>query len=192
MSYRIDQSLVPFSIGWDESGQQVPMVDPDFGESESETGTPIEAAADLLMRLMGLIIPKDGPLRLDLIGQKFLGVYFLLNRNGTETLTSLASRAGVSKQLLDHHTHKMADQIGYHGFGQKRQSTRATYAEVQRQVWSRLTPEERKKRRAGRAAQSTTGGAQFDTEPMVSCKNSPHSQNSADKQESLPIGSPAP
>lgn len=163
MSYQIDQSLIPFNIGWDDSGKQVPIVYPDFGESESEVETPLETAADLLMRLMGLIVPKDGPLRLDLIGQKFLGVYFLLNRNGTETLTSLASRAGVSKQLLDHHTHKMADQIGYHGFGQKRQSTRATYSEVQRKIWAELTPEERRARRKGKQ-NKTTEQRTFDTE----------------------------
>lgn len=111
-----------------------------------------EIAGAILGRLFGLIIPAEGRIRLDLIGQKFVAVHFLLNRNGTATLTGIAERSGVSKQLLDHHLNTLGRKLGFHGVGQKLESTREAYAEAQRAVWARLTPEERKARRAGKKA----------------------------------------
>ena len=148
-------------------------------------------AGDVVARLLAEIIPEDGRVNAQICGLRFAATSFLLNKSG-ESLTALAQRLGVSKQLLDYHALYVGDRLGFRGFSQKATSTRATYAEAQRQAWSRLSPQERKKRRAGKSAQSTMRGEQFDTETMVSCKNSPHSQNSAGRQESLPIGSPAP
>ena len=116
-----------------------------------------EIAGAILGRLFGLIIPNEGRIRLDLIGQKFLAVHFLLNRNGTATLTGIAERAGVSKQLLDHHAVTMGGKLGFHGVGQKREGAREAYASVQREIWSKLSPEQRRQRRAGK--KSTAQGA---------------------------------
>lgn len=114
-----------------------------------------EIAGAILGRLFGLIIPPKGNIRLDLIGQKFVAMHFLMNRSGTATLTGIAERAGVSKQLLDHHVNALGRKFGFHGVGQKREGAREAYASVQREVWARLSPEERKARRAGKAAQSS-------------------------------------
>ena len=155
----------------------------------------IEAAAEMLGRLFGLIIPPEGRIRLDLIGQKFVAMHFLMNRSGTATLTGIAERSGVSKQLLDHHVNALGRKFGFHGVGQKREGTREAYAEAQREIWARLTPEERKARRAGKAAATATQGAtpaaQFDSEEEVTWKNSPPHPNSPEKQESpLPESQP--
>lgn len=154
-----------------------------------------EIAGAILGRLFGLIIPPEGRLRLDLIGQKFLAVHFLLNRNGTATMTGIAERAGVSKQLLDHHLNTLGRKLGFHGVGQKLESTRETYAEAQRAVWAKLTPEERKARRAGKkaapTAQGATHAAQFDSAEKVIWKNSSPLPNSPERPESpLPESQP--
>ena len=115
------------------------------------------AAGDALSRLLAAIIPAEGRISPQIVGMRVLSVPFLLNRIGNETLTSLAARCGVSKQLLNFHSIAVADKLGFHGFAQKRTEARASYAEAQRQSWSRLTPEQRKARRAGKNnAQSTT------------------------------------
>lgn len=124
-------------------------------KSEDRTSE-FEIAGAILGRLFGLIIPPEGNIRLDLIGQKFLAVHFLLNRNGTATLTGIAERAGVSKQLLDHHAVTMGGKLGFHGVGQKREGAREAYASVQREIWSKLSPEQRRQRRAGKSAQSSS------------------------------------
>jgi hypothetical protein len=154
MKCRIDQSLVPYEVGWNESGMQVPIVCPNYGDDEEETETPLETAADMLTRLIGMIVPADGPIRLDLIGQKFLAIHYLLNRSGTQTLSALASRAGLSKQIFSHHIQKIGDEIGFRAMGQKRNSTRSTYAQAQQKVWAGLTPEQRKARSKGAKKQT--------------------------------------
>jgi len=157
MAPRIDLSLVNCAgIGF-ENRHEVPTCGPDYGEGNDIPETPITLAADMLAQILARIIPEKGRLNLALIGQKFVALNFLLNRNGTDTLTSIAERAGVSKQLLDHHAITIGREMGFHGFGQKRIGARASFSEAQRLAWSRLTPEERKARRAGKSkAQNAT------------------------------------
>jgi hypothetical protein len=74
------------------------------------------------------------------------------------TMTALAERAMMSKQLLDHHVRRMGDALHFHGFGLKKESARAVYAEATRQRWASLTPAERRARRRG--AKGIIGSAQ--------------------------------
>jgi hypothetical protein len=113
------------------------------------------AAGDILARLITTIVPPKGRISLQCVALRFVGTAFLLNRS-TESLTVLAGRCGVSKQLLDFHAIAVADKLKFHGFAQKRSEARAAYAAAQRESWSKLTPEERKARRAGKAAQSSS------------------------------------
>jgi hypothetical protein len=108
-------------------------------------------AADRLARFFSLLLPSETmhKINLNLLGTRALAGLFLMNRNGTSTLTALAERAQMSKQLLDHHVRRLGDAMNFHGFGLKRDSARAIYAESARQRWSALTPEERKARRRG-------------------------------------------
>lgn len=150
------------------------------------------AAGDILARLINTIVPAKGRISLQVVALRFIACIFLLNRS-TETLTALAGRCGVSKQLLDFHAIHVADRLGFHGFAQKRSEARAVYAEAQREAWAKLTPEERRQRRAGykHATQDATPAAQFDSEEKVTWKNSPPHPNSPEKQESpLPESQP--
>jgi hypothetical protein len=155
---RIDLSLsTADGITIDEQDRQVPFYAPNFDfEEPPEQETPLEIAADMLAKLLAEIVPAQGPINLSLIGQKILAVTFLMNRNGTATLTAIAGRAGVSKQLLDHHVNKIGDKLGFHGANQKRAECRAVYAESARERWAALTPEQRRARRRGKAAQQAT------------------------------------
>ena len=110
-------------------------------------------ASDLLKRFISEVVPLEGRIKPQVVGLRVLGLDFLLNRRA-ETLTALAERAGTSKQLLDHHTHWVGDKFAFRGFAQKSQQARAAFAEAQRQSWGKLSPEERKARRAGKSAQS--------------------------------------
>lgn len=120
-------------------------------------------AGDLVKRIFSELIPLSGTIKTNVLGLRVLGLDFLLNRRG-ETLTALAERCGASKQLLDHHTHWVADRLNFHGFAQKRTETRATYAAAQRESWGRLTAEERKARRAGK---KTTPSAAHTASPAA-------------------------
>ena len=151
------------------------------------------AAGDILARLITTIVPANGRISLQVVALRFIACTFLLNRIGNESLTTLAGRCGVSKQLLDFHAITIADRLGFHGFAQKRSEARAVYSQVQRESWAKLTPEERRQRRAGKktAAQDATPAAQFDSEEKMTWKNSPHLQNSLGMQESpLPESQP--
>jgi hypothetical protein len=110
-------------------------------------------AADLLKRILAEVLPLEGKIKPQVVGLRFLGLDFLLNRRA-ETLTALAERAGTSKQALDHHVHWLGDRLNFRGFSQKSQQARAAFAEAQRESWAKLTPEQRRQRRAGKAAQS--------------------------------------
>ena len=157
MKPRIDLALVnAIGIGI-EDGRQVPICGPGYGvEEDAEQESPIDLAADMLAKILASIVPAEGKIDLALVGQKFVALHFLMNRNGTATLTAIASRAGVSKQLLDHHVHKIGDKLGFHGANQKRAECRAVYAESARERWAALTPEQRRARRRGKAAQQAT------------------------------------
>ena len=154
------------------------------------------AAGDILARLINTIVPAKGRISLQVVALRFIACTFLLNRIGNESLTTLAGRCGVSKQLLDFHAITIADRLGFHGFCQKRSEARAAYAAAQRESWSKLTPEERKARRAGKAAtpaaQNAPPAAQFDSVEKVIWKNSPPHPNSHGRQESPLPESPPP
>ena len=121
------------------------------------------AAGDILARLINTIVPAKGRISLQVVALRFIACTFLLNRIGNESLTTLAGRCGVSKQLLDFHAITIADRLGFHGFAQKRSEARAVYSQVQRESWAKLTPEERRQRRAGKktAAQDAPPAAQI-------------------------------
>ena len=161
MKPRIDLALVnAIGIGI-EDGRQVPTCGPGYGvEEDTEQESPIDLAADMLAKITAEIIPAEGPIHLELIGAKFVALHFLLNRNGTATMTGIAERAGISKQLLSHHANRLGEKLRFHGQNQKRAECRATYAQAARERWAALTPEQRIARRHGKqAAQSAPPAA---------------------------------
>jgi hypothetical protein len=118
-----------------------------------QKGDEIEAsAADRLAKFFAHLLPKPPAYKINtqLLGLRVLAASYLLNRNGNVTMTELASRAGVSKQLLDHHVRKVEGELDFHGWGQKSIASREAYSEACRARWAALTPEERKARRAGK------------------------------------------
>jgi hypothetical protein len=121
---------------------------------EHQSAGKTQEQADTLARAFAIAIPKKREGRKDkidltLVGLRFLALYWLLNSSG-ESVTELAERAKVSKQLLDWHANKLGRALNFHGWQQKAQSTRAAYSEGTRQRWAELTPEERRQRRAGK------------------------------------------
>lgn len=123
-------------------------------------------ASDLLKRFLSELVPLEGKIKPQVVGLRILGLDFLLNRRA-ETLTALAERAGTSKQALDHHVHWMSDRFGFRGFSQKSEESRATFAEAQRLSWAKLSPEQRRQRRAGKAAQSSSNDQNLTPSPGV-------------------------
>ena len=115
-----------------------------------------ESAADRLAKFFSHLLPKPPAVKINLqiLGLRVLGARYLLNRDGV-TLTELAKRAGVSKQLLDHHARKVENELNFHGWGQKSVAARTIYSEACRARWAALTPEERKARRAGNKQSAT-------------------------------------
>ena len=125
-------------------------------------------AADRLARFFTLLLPPTAlhKINLSLLGVRALAGLFLMNRNGSMTMTALAERAKMSKQLFDHHVRRMGDALHFHGFGLKKESSRAVYSEATRQRWASLTPAERRARRRGQrgivgSAQSAPPAAQI-------------------------------
>ena len=108
-------------------------------------------AADRLARFFTLLLPATTAhkINISLLGVRALAAHFLMNRNGTSTMTALAERAKMSKQLLDHHVRAVGDALHFHGFGLKKESTRAVYSEAAKARWAALTAEERIARRHG-------------------------------------------
>lgn len=155
-----------------------------------------EAAAEMLGRLFDRLIPykvNTENLKLETCGLRLIAARVLLNRDGSETLTHWAERAGCSKQILSWHIKTLEAGIGVHWLGGKRFEARAVYAENARARWAALSPEQRRQRRAGykHATQDATPAAQFDSEEKVTWKNSPHLQNSLGMPESpLPESQP--
>ena len=118
-----------------------------------QKGDEIEAsAADRLAKFFANLLPKPPAVKINpqLLGLRVLAASYLLNRNGNVTMTELASRAGVSKQLLDHHVRKVEGELDFHGWGQKSIASREAYSEATKARWAALSPEERKARRAGK------------------------------------------
>jgi hypothetical protein len=109
-----------------------------------------EVAADRLAKFFSHLLPKPPAVKINLkiLGLRVLGARYLLNRDGM-TLTELAKRAEVSKQLLDHHVRLVETEMDFHGWTQKCTASRAVYSEATKARWAALTPEERKARRAG-------------------------------------------
>jgi hypothetical protein len=116
---------------------------------DNQASAKTQEQADTLAKAFAIAVPKKGKIDLSLVGLRFLGLFWLLNSSG-ESVTELAERAKVSKQLLDWHANKLGRALNFHGYQQKAQSTRATYSEGTRQRWAELTPEERRQRRAGK------------------------------------------
>jgi hypothetical protein len=134
----------------------------------NQEGDEIKAvAADRLAKFFAHLLPKPPAIKINpqLLGLRVLAASYLLNRNGNVTMTELASRAGVSKQLLDHHVRKIEGELDFHGWAQKCTASRAVYSEATKARWAALSPEERRARRAGKnnlpAAQGATATAQI-------------------------------
>jgi hypothetical protein len=138
-----------------------------FEMRRHEKAGEIEAsAADRLAKFFAHLLPKPPAYRINpqLLGLRVLGASYLLNRNGNVTMTELAKRAGVSKQVLDHHVRMIETELNFHGWTQKSVAARGIYSEACRARWALLSPEERKIRRAGKnlpAAQGATPAAQI-------------------------------
>jgi hypothetical protein len=115
-------------------------------EQRQDATTKIES--DTLARAFAVAVPKTGKLNTELIGTRFLALYWLLNSSG-ESLTKLAQRAEISKQLLDWHANKLGRALNFHGYQQKAAASRKNYADAARARWSALSPDERRQRRAG-------------------------------------------
>jgi hypothetical protein len=116
---------------------------------EHQSAGKTQEQADTLAKAFAIAVPRKGKIDLTLVGLRFLALYWLLNSSG-ESVTDLAKRAHVSKQLLDWHANKLGRALNFHGWQQKAKATRATYSEGTRQRWAELTPEERRQRRAGK------------------------------------------
>jgi hypothetical protein len=116
---------------------------------EHQSAGKTQEQADTLAKAFAIAVPRKGKIDLSLVGLRFLGLFWLLNSSG-ESLTDLAKRAQVSKQLLDWHANKLGRELNFHGWQQKASTTRAAYSEGTRQRWAELTPEERRQRRAGK------------------------------------------
>jgi len=140
-----------------------------FEMRRHQKGDEIEAsAADRLAKFFAHLLPKPPAVKINpqLLGLRVLAASYLVNRNGNVTMTELASRAGVSKQLLDHHVRKVEVELDFHGWGQKSIASREAYSEATKARWAALTPEERRARRAGSknslpATQGATPAAQI-------------------------------
>jgi len=149
---RIDLALVnAIGIGI-EDGRQVPICGPNYGSQQDIEEMPIDRAADMLAKVTAEIIPAEGPIHLELVGQKFVALHFLLNRNGGATMTGIAERAGISKQLLSHHANRLGEKLRFHGQNQKSIKCRAIFSEATKARWAALSPEQRIARRHGKKA----------------------------------------
>ncbi len=110
----------------------------------------IEDAADLLAAFLEKIIPPEGKIRLQVVAQKTIALRFMIGRR-KESLTALAERCGLSKQLVCHHGRTLEAELGerFHGILQKRKGAVINFAHAMRESWQALAPEERKARRRG-------------------------------------------
>lgn len=116
-----------------------------------------EAAAELVGKMFDALIPRRNPksnfIKVSSAGLRLIAARVMLNRDGSQSLTQWAARARVSKQLLSAHLKVLERKTELHWLGGKRAECSATYAESARSRWAALSPEERKARRAGKAAQ---------------------------------------
>lgn len=115
--------------------------------------------ADMLAKVFSTAIPPKKTVSVQLVGLRFLALYWLLNSSG-ESLTALAARSKltlkrpgsgniVSKQILDYHANHLGALLNFHGYQQKAKGSSAAYSQAQRSIYAALTPEERRARRAG-------------------------------------------
>lgn len=117
--------------------------------------------ADMLAKVFSTAIPpKKKTVSVQLIGLRFLALYWLLNSTG-ESLTELAGRSKlsvkksnqstrVSKQILDYHANELGTLLNFHGYQQKAKGSSVAYSNAQRLHYANLTPEQRRQRRAGK------------------------------------------
>ena len=168
--------ITPDGIGFDDNHHLVPKKDFDFSGIDGEAGdlsdeagiTPeaanralewfrrkeqhdnIRTAADFLAKLLGRMVPAAGKIKISVLGTRLLAACWLMNRGG-ESLTSLAARAGLSKQIADYHGKMLERELeNFHGVQQKPLSASASYAAAARASWGKLTAEQRKARRRGK------------------------------------------
>ncbi len=113
----------------------------DQGEQQHDHDT-----ADALLRLLALLIPQAQMLDGFVIGLRACALRWLLRPEG-ETMTALARRLEISKQLLSFHVRSMEKITGVHSAAQKSPHTRASYAESARQRWGMLDANQRRARR---------------------------------------------
>lgn len=116
---------------------------------------------DFIAKMFSLTIPSEkAKINLQVLGLRFLALYWLLNSSG-ESLTSLAARtkihranpaapSSVSKQLLDWHANNLGRKLNFHGYQQKASKSRESYSNAQRDNWAALSQDERRQRRAGK------------------------------------------
>ena len=123
MGQQIAQEYTAHGLGFDEKNDCVEVVLPDDIDTDAEKladharislrgaeaalewmrlrdqEETFRAAGDVLARLFAEIVPGTGKINAQIVGLRFIASTFLLNRGG-ETLTSLATRSGCSKQLF--------------------------------------------------------------------------------------------
>jgi hypothetical protein len=171
---KLDRALAAGGVG-DENGKQVPTSDAilptdtdqdqlrALGLSDQQSEAVLQwvaarsadaisdLASDRLARFFALLMPTNSKhkINLSLLGARALAGVFLMNRLEKTSLSELAARAGMSKQLLDFHTRRLEDCMGFHGFAQKGVHTREVYSQAAKDRWSTLTPAERRARRRG-------------------------------------------
>ena len=128
----------------------------------------IEEASDFLAAFLENIIPAEGKIRLQIVAQKTIALRFMIGRR-KETLTALAGRCELSKQLLCHHGRTLEAELGerFHGILQKRKGAVINFASAMRESWRRLTGEERRARRRGK--KNATPEADTQDEHLTLC-----------------------
>jgi AraC-like DNA-binding protein len=102
--------------------------------------------ADTILRVLTLLLPKNNTLNGFLIGVRAVALSWLLRPEG-ESMTAIAGRLGISKQLFSHHVREMESTTGLHAAAQKAPQTIAVYAEAARQRWKELDATQRRARR---------------------------------------------
>jgi hypothetical protein len=111
------------------------------GEQQHDSDT-----SDAILRVLTLLMPINNTLNGFLIGCRAVALKWLLRPEG-ESMTAIAGRLGISKQLLSHHIREMEDTTGLHAAPQKAPQTREIYAEAARMRWKDLDAQQRRARR---------------------------------------------
>lgn len=149
--------------------------------AENSRRIALEQASDFLADFLENIINPEGPINLSVVAQKTIALRFMLGRR-RESLTDLAKRAQVSKQLVSYHGRTLETALGrFHGVLQKRRGAVESYAAAMRESWQGLTPDERIARRHGKKATApqATPATHLTISEVVKCEPTSPAQNSA-------------